>query len=89
MPVCKFISLYYWVNLLVSRDTIDVVKQSAALCLLRLFRTNPECIPPGEYTSRMIHLLNDQHMVSFYIIIIFNTIIFVCFFYIMWYEQIM
>jgi AP-2 complex subunit alpha len=41
---------------------MDVVKQSAALCLLRLFRTSPEIIPGGEWTSRIIHLLNDQHM---------------------------
>lgn len=41
---------------------MDVVKQSAALCLLRLFRTCPEIIPGGEWTSRIIHLLNDQHM---------------------------
>lgn len=43
-------------------DTMDVVKQSAALCLLRLFRTSQEIIPGGEWTSRIIHLLNDQHM---------------------------
>lgn len=41
---------------------MDVVKQSAALCLLRLFRTSQEIIPSGEWTSRIIHLLNDQHM---------------------------
>ena len=41
-------------------DTLDVVKQSAALCLLRLFRTDPSVIPHGEWTSRIIHLLNDQ-----------------------------
>ena len=44
------------------RDTMDVVKQSAALCLLRLLRTCPEVIPSGEWTSRIIHLLNDQHL---------------------------
>lgn len=44
------------------RETIDVVKQSAALCLLRLFRIHPDIIPSGEWTSRIIHLLNDQHM---------------------------
>lgn len=49
-------------KLLVSGDTMDVVKQSAALCLLRLFRTCPDIIPGGEWTSRIIHLLNDQHM---------------------------
>ena len=46
----------------VNRDTMDVVKQSAALCLLRLLRTCPEVIPSGEWTSRIIHLLNDQHL---------------------------
>ncbi|XP_044741547.1 AP-2 complex subunit alpha [Chrysoperla carnea] len=49
-------------KLLVSGDTMDVVKQSAALCLLRLFRTCQDIIPGGEWTSRIIHLLNDQHM---------------------------
>jgi len=47
---------------LVSGETLDVVKQSAALCLLRLFRTDPSVIPGGEWTTRIIHLLNDQHM---------------------------
>lgn len=46
------------------RDTIDAVKQSAALTLLRLLRASPDVIPMGEWTSRIIHLLNDQHMVS-------------------------
>ncbi|XP_046665758.1 AP-2 complex subunit alpha [Homalodisca vitripennis] len=49
-------------KLLVSGDTMDVVKQSAALCLLRLFRTSQEIIPGGEWTSRIVHLLNDQHL---------------------------
>lgn len=49
-------------KLLVSGDTIDAVKQSAALTLLRLLRSSPDIIPMGEWTSRIIHLLNDQHM---------------------------
>ncbi|VDM39075.1 unnamed protein product [Toxocara canis] len=49
-------------KLLVSGDTIDFVKQSAALCLLKLFRTCPDVIPPNEYASRIVHLLNDQHL---------------------------
>ncbi|KAF6203805.1 hypothetical protein GE061_002140 [Apolygus lucorum] len=49
-------------KLLVSGDTMDVVKQSAALCLLKLFRTSQEIIPGGEWTSRIVHLLNDQHL---------------------------
>lgn len=47
----------------VFRETIDVVKQSAALCLLRLYRSMPDLSPSGEFTSRIVHLLNDQHMV--------------------------
>ena len=44
----------------INRDILDVVKQSAALWLLRLFRTEPNVIPGGEWTTRIIHLLNDQ-----------------------------
>lgn len=46
------------------RDTMDSVKQSAALCLLRLYRTSPDLVPMGDWTSRVVHLLNDQHLVS-------------------------
>lgn len=49
-------------RLLVTGETIDVVKQSAALCLLRLYRKMPDLSPSNEFTSRIIHLLNDQHM---------------------------
>lgn len=45
------------------RDTMDSVKQSAALCLLRLNRTSPDLVPMGEWTARVVHLLNDQHLV--------------------------
>ncbi|CAC5410010.1 AP2A [Mytilus coruscus] len=43
-------------------DTIDAVKQSAALTLLHLLRTSPDLINISEWSSRVIHLLNDQHM---------------------------
>lgn len=43
---------------------MDSVKQSAALCLLRLYKTSPDLVLMGEWTSRVVHLLNDQHMVS-------------------------
>uniref|UniRef100_A0A8C5H192 AP-1 complex subunit gamma n=1 Tax=Gouania willdenowi TaxID=441366 RepID=A0A8C5H192_GOUWI len=36
--------------------------KSAALCLLRLNRTSPDLIPMGEWTARVVHLLNDQHL---------------------------
>jgi len=45
-------------------DTLDAVKQSAALCLLRLIRNAPDSVQMTEWSSRLIHLLNDQHMVS-------------------------
>lgn len=46
------------------RDSMDSVKQSAALCLLRLYKASPDLVPMGEWTARVVHLLNDQHMVS-------------------------
>ncbi|XP_062868759.1 AP-2 complex subunit alpha-2-like isoform X3 [Trichomycterus rosablanca] len=49
-------------RILVAGDTVDSVKQSAALCLLCLNRTSPDLIPMGEWTSRVVHLLNDQHL---------------------------
>lgn len=38
------------------------MKQSAALTLLKLIRTSPDVIQMGEWASRVVHLLNDQHM---------------------------
>ncbi|XP_047218275.1 AP-2 complex subunit alpha-2-like isoform X2 [Girardinichthys multiradiatus] len=49
-------------RILVAGDTMDGVKQSAALCLLRLNRTSPDLVPLGEWTARVVHLLNDQHL---------------------------
>lgn len=45
---------------------MDSVKQSAALCLLRLYRTSPDLVPMGDWTARVVHLLNDQHLVCLY-----------------------
>ena len=56
-----FIHLFHSIS-----DTLDTVKQSAALCLLKLLRTNPEIMPTGEWTTRIIHLLNDQHLVRIF-----------------------
>uniref|UniRef100_A0AAY4BK40 AP-2 complex subunit alpha n=1 Tax=Denticeps clupeoides TaxID=299321 RepID=A0AAY4BK40_9TELE len=50
-------------RILVAGDTMDSVKQSAALCLLRLNRTSPDLVPMGEWTARVVHLLNDQHLI--------------------------
>ncbi|XP_061878106.1 AP-2 complex subunit alpha-2-like isoform X2 [Entelurus aequoreus] len=49
-------------RILVAGDTMDSVKQSAALCLLRLNKTSPDLVPMGEWTARVVHLLNDQHL---------------------------
>ncbi|XP_022652524.1 AP-2 complex subunit alpha-like [Varroa jacobsoni] len=49
-------------RLLVSADSIDVVKQSAALCFLKLCRTMPSLAPQGELVNRIVHLLNDSHL---------------------------
>ncbi|XP_012588962.1 PREDICTED: AP-2 complex subunit alpha-1 [Condylura cristata] len=51
-------------RILVAGDSMDSVKQSAALCLLRLYKASPDLVPMGEWTARVVHLLNDQHMVS-------------------------
>lgn len=51
-----------------SRDAMDSVKQSAALCLLRLNRTSPDLVPMGEWTTRVVHLLNDPHLVRLHFI---------------------
>ncbi|XP_055225872.1 AP-2 complex subunit alpha-1 isoform X2 [Gorilla gorilla gorilla] len=49
-------------RILVAGDSMDSVKQSAALCLLRLYKASPDLVPMGEWTARVVHLLNDQHM---------------------------
>lgn len=49
-------------KLLVSPDTNDSVKQCAALCVLKLFRLKTDILPPGEWTSRIVQLLNDKHL---------------------------
>uniref|UniRef100_A0A3Q0KHN0 AP-2 complex subunit alpha n=1 Tax=Schistosoma mansoni TaxID=6183 RepID=A0A3Q0KHN0_SCHMA len=49
-------------KLLVSGDTIDSIKQNAALCLLKLIRVAPELITYDDWTVRAMHLLNDQHL---------------------------
>ena len=49
MGIGNNLRVYFeWIFVLF-RDTLDVVKQSAALCLLRLFRTDPSVIPSGRF----------------------------------------
>lgn len=57
-------SILYRISIRLLSDTLDAVKQSAALCLLRLYRTSAESLQLNtEWTARIIHLLNDQHLV--------------------------
>lgn len=49
-------------RMLVSDETLAAVKQSSALCLLRLIRSTPDLVPMSDWASRIIHLLNDQDM---------------------------
>ena len=63
MVDCTDLQLCYLYGCLY-RDTIDSVKQSAALCLLHLLRSSADAIAMSEWSSRIIHLLNDQHMVT-------------------------
>eukprot|EP01137_Pigoraptor_chileana_P004832 Opistho-2@47036 len=49
-------------KLLVSADSKNFVKKKAALTLLRLFRKYPEVLPAGEWTSRIINLLDDDDL---------------------------
>ncbi|XP_031817586.1 AP-2 complex subunit alpha-1 [Sarcophilus harrisii] len=49
-------------RILVAGDSMDSVKQSAALCLLRLYKASPDLVPMSDWTARVVHLLNDQHM---------------------------
>lgn len=49
-------------KLLISKEDIDQVKQSAALCMLRLYRAAPDLLPSGDWQNRVVHLLNDSHL---------------------------
>jgi AP-2 complex subunit alpha len=64
----NFLGFIFYLFISIFRDTLDAVKQSAALCLLRLHRTSSESLQLNtEWTARIIHLLNDQHLVRRYL----------------------
>ena len=42
-------------------DTNHYVKQTAALCLLRLLLVNPRLIAIDQHAARIVQLLNDRH----------------------------
>ena len=41
-------------KLLISKEDIDSVKQSAALCMLRLYRAAPDLLPTGDWQNRVV-----------------------------------
>lgn len=49
-------------RLLVAQDSHVCVRKKAALCLLRLFRTNPECMVHSEWADRLATLLEQRHL---------------------------
>ena len=74
--------LHSTLNMFIFRDTIDAVKQSAALCLLRLHRTSSDSLQLNtEWTARIIHLLNDQHLVGKFSILFIYLKKFICCFF--------
>ena len=46
------------------RNTHNAVKQTAALCLLKLLRVNPKAIPIDQHAAKIVQLINDKHLVS-------------------------
>jgi len=50
-------------KLLISGETADGVKQSASLCLLKLFRINSSVLPrTAEMASRICQMINDSNL---------------------------
>jgi len=49
-------------RLLVGSSSHACVKKKASLCLLRLFRTNPDCVVHGEWADRVSGLLEQRHL---------------------------
>ena len=50
-------------KLIISGETSDSVKQCAALCLLHLYRIKKDVLHQADWTSRIVQLLNDKHLV--------------------------
>jgi len=50
-------------KILISGESVDSVKQCAALCLLKLFRINESVVPrTAEWASRICQMLNDPNL---------------------------
>ena len=50
-------------KLLIGTSTKPSVKKRAALCLLRLFRKNPESLPATDWADKVVPLLEDPDLV--------------------------
>ena len=59
------IYLNHYFLFLCFRESVDSVKQCAALCLLKLFRINESVVPrTAEWASRICQMLNDPNLVN-------------------------
>jgi AP-2 complex subunit alpha len=47
-------------RLMMSRTTFPVVRKRSTLCMLRLFRVNPDTLPVAEWADRIVSLLSDD-----------------------------
>ena len=50
-------------KLLIANTTKPSVKKRAALCLLRLFRKNPESLPAADWADKIVPLIEDSDLV--------------------------
>ena len=50
-------------KLLIASTTKPSVKKRAALCLLRLFRKNPESLPAADWADKIVPLIEDPDLV--------------------------
>jgi AP-2 complex subunit alpha len=65
-------------KLIISGETSDSVKQCAALCLLHLYRIKKEVLHQADWTSRIVQLLNDKHLVWILILSLYtNAVLYV------------
>ena len=60
--LCVHVLLYN--ACLACSNTHNAVKQTAALCLLKMLRVNPKAIPIDQHAAKIVQLINDKHLVS-------------------------
>ena len=47
----------------VCRSTHHAVKQTAALCLLKMLRVSPKLIPIDQHAAKIVQLLSNKNLV--------------------------